>query len=253
MKKILLESGVTMIMSPTNIKEWNGLAEQGHGQSGRTVTSIRPKAWEYSDLLHNFESCMISGKEHLSRLEATTGERPNLNKVVLLPFGQPVEYFIGKALREGSFSSHCYPGIFVGASDKIEKGIQVYNIQTKVVIHTANFSVMEHMPDPYTVLPKSWFNDTEIKRNLKEAEVEAPNRTGVITRRAREKETALEANRSKEASQESLSDATVSESITDNITNGPSVTQVDTANPKEHSPTDLSMNESEEREIGSLL
>ncbi|NDB84663.1 MAG: hypothetical protein EB127_18460 [Alphaproteobacteria bacterium] len=71
MKKILLDAGVKMIMSPTNLKEWNGLAEQGHGQTGRTVTSMLacarhlperafwPKAWEYSDVLHNLESCMI--------------------------------------------------------------------------------------------------------------------------------------------------------------------------------------------------
>jgi hypothetical protein len=57
------------------------------------------QAWEQSDLIHALGLCSIKGKENITRFEAVRRVVPDLHSIVMLPFGQPVEYHIPKDQR----------------------------------------------------------------------------------------------------------------------------------------------------------
>jgi hypothetical protein len=57
------------------------------------------KPWEQADLIHSLGHCSIKGKEHMTRFEAVQKLKPDLNTIIMLPFGQPVEFHIPKDQR----------------------------------------------------------------------------------------------------------------------------------------------------------
>jgi hypothetical protein len=82
------------------------------------------------------------------------------------------------------------------------------------------------MPGPYAVLPKNWFSEYEIQRNLKEAEVEVPIRPGVITRSSKQNKDALREKKAREVVQESMSETASGEMISKTqVTNESNVSQ----------------------------
>jgi len=113
MKVVLKEFQMTASQSASNMKQWNGLAESNIKKSKSVVTSMLSiakhlsesfwtKAWELSDLIHSLGPCNIVGKGNVTKFQCVRGYAPDLNSIILLPFGQPVEFHIPKAER-GTF------------------------------------------------------------------------------------------------------------------------------------------------------
>jgi hypothetical protein len=109
--------------SSPDIHQWNGLAEASNRKSGNMVTSMLScarhlsevfwsKAWEQADLIHSLGPCSIKGKENITRYEAVRKIKPDLNAIVMLPFGQPVEFHIPKDQR-GRFFDKTRRGSYI--------------------------------------------------------------------------------------------------------------------------------------------
>ena len=87
------------------MKQWNRLAESNVKKSKSMLTSMLSiakhlsesfctKAWELSDLIHSLGWCKIVGKGDITKFQSIRGYAPDLNSIILLPFGQPVEFYI---------------------------------------------------------------------------------------------------------------------------------------------------------------
>ena len=110
MKRLYKKYKVNATHSSPDMHQWNGLAEASNKKSGNMVTSMLScakhlsevfwsKAWEQADLIHSLGPCAIKGKESLTRFEVIRKVRPDLNVIIMLPFGQPVEFHIPKDQR----------------------------------------------------------------------------------------------------------------------------------------------------------
>ncbi|NDB87310.1 MAG: hypothetical protein EB127_32200 [Alphaproteobacteria bacterium] len=110
MKAICKRYGITASQSAPDLHQWNGLAESANKKSKAMVTSMLAcakhltesfwtKAWELSDLIHSMGPCNIQGKAGMTKFQAVRGYIPDLNNIILLPFGQPVEFHVPKDER----------------------------------------------------------------------------------------------------------------------------------------------------------
>ena len=110
MKQLYKQFKVQASHSSPDIHQWNGLAEASNKKSSNMVTSMLScakhlsevfwsKAWEQADLIHSFGPFSIKGQNNISRFEAVRKRKPDLNSIIMLPFGQPVEFHIPKDQR----------------------------------------------------------------------------------------------------------------------------------------------------------
>jgi hypothetical protein len=149
MQSLYKKFKVTPTHSSPNIHQWNGLAEVSNKKSGNMVTSMLScarhlsevfwsKAWEQADLIHSLGPCSIKGKEDITRFEAIRKCKPDLNAIVMLPFGQPVEFHIPKDQR-GKFFDKSRRGSYIGASLDHSGSIQEWSHSTRKKVTTASF------------------------------------------------------------------------------------------------------------------
>lgn len=194
MKAILKENNMTASQSAPSMKQWNGLAESSIKKTKSVVTSMLSiskhltesfwiKAWELSDLLHSLGPCPIVGKGHITKFEAVRKTPPDMNAIILLPFGQPVEFHIPKAER-GTFHEKSRAGSYVGASLDHPGAIQVWSHNTRRIITTASFKVKHVIPNPDITFDRSVFCDPEDKDTSPVSDLRDPtNLPGAMTRR----------------------------------------------------------------------
>jgi hypothetical protein len=153
------------------MKQWNGLAESNIKKSKSMVTSMLSiakhlsesfwtKAWELSDLIHSLGQCKIVGKGNITKFQSVRGYAPDLNSIILLPFGQPVEFHIPKAER-GMFHEKSRAGSYIGASLDHPGAIQVWSHNTRRIITTASFKVKHVIPDPDITFERNMFRDVD--------------------------------------------------------------------------------------------
>ena len=88
------------------------------------------------------------------------GYAPDLNSIILLPFGQPVEFHIPKAER-GMFHETSRAGSYIGASLDHPGAIQVWSNNTRRIITTASFKVKHVIPDPDITFERNMFRDVD--------------------------------------------------------------------------------------------
>jgi hypothetical protein len=171
MKSIFKKYGITATQSAPDLYQWNGLSEASDKKSKSIVTSMLAcakhltesfwtKTRELSSLIHSMGPCNIRGKENMTKFQAVRGYMPDLNNIVLLPFGQPVEFHVPKAER-GIFHEKSRPGSYVGASLSHPASIQVWSHNTRRIITTASFKVKHVISDPDKVYDRSVFRDDE--------------------------------------------------------------------------------------------
>ena len=122
--------------------------------------SFWTKAWELSNLIHSMGPCNIRGKENMTKFQAVRGYMPNLNNIILLPFGQPVEFHVPKSER-GMFHEKSRAGSYVGASLSHPASIQVWSHNTRRIITTTSFRVKHVISDPDKVYDRSVFRDDD--------------------------------------------------------------------------------------------
>jgi hypothetical protein len=157
--------------SSPDIHQWNGLAEASNRKSGNMVTSMLAcarhlsevfwsKAWEQADLIHSLGPCSIKGKEHMTRFEAVRKVKPDLNAIVMLPFGQPMEFHIPKDQR-GRFFEKTRRGSYIGASLDHPGSIQVWSHSTRKKITTGSFRVLHSLPNPELQHDRTMFRDSD--------------------------------------------------------------------------------------------
>ncbi|NBO66508.1 MAG: hypothetical protein EBU88_16965, partial [Acidobacteria bacterium] len=118
------------------------------------------KAWEQADLIHSLGSCSQPGRGHMTKYEAIRGRVPDLNQIILLPFGQPVEFHVPKDQR-GSFHAKSRAGSYIGADLNHPGAIQVWSHATRKAISTTSFKVKHALPDPDKVFERIMFRDAD--------------------------------------------------------------------------------------------
>jgi hypothetical protein len=175
------------------MRQWNGLAESNIKKSKSMVTSMLSiakhlsesfwtKAWELSDLIHSLGQCKIVGKGNITKFQSVRGYAPDLNSIILLPFGQPVEFHIPKAER-GTFHEKSRAGSYIGASLDHPGAIQVWSHNTRRIITTASFKVKHVIPDPDITFGRKMFCDLDDVSESFVSDLRDPtNLPGPITR-----------------------------------------------------------------------
>jgi hypothetical protein len=109
-------------------------------------------------IIGNIKRSRIPGSD-ITRSEEFTGEPVNLKRMILMPWGQPVEY--RRLTRQGKLSPKSYTGIFVGPSLSINGGIEVYSYITRDFIDTDTYSILKHVPNAWINIPKRFFTDKD--------------------------------------------------------------------------------------------
>jgi hypothetical protein len=171
MKRLLAIHKMVARQSPPDEHHINGLAESANKKSKAMVTSMLQcaqhltesfwvKAWEQADLIHFLESCSQPGRGHMAKYEAIRGHVPDLNQIILLPFGQPVEFHVPKDQR-GSFHAKSRAGSYIGADLNHPGAIQVWSHATRKAISTTSFKVKHALPDPDKVFERIMFRDAD--------------------------------------------------------------------------------------------
>jgi hypothetical protein len=131
------------------------------------------KAWEHADLIHSFGPCNIKGKENLTKYEAIRGVKPNLNDIVMLPFGISVEFHIPKDQR-GKYFDKTRRGSYVGASLDHHGSIQVWSHSTRKKITTGSFRVLHEVQPAEIIHDRSLYRDKGDTSSAKEYDLRAP-------------------------------------------------------------------------------
>ena len=158
MKRLMSYYGISATQSPPDQHHMNGLAEAANKKSKAMVTSMLAcaqhltesfwtYAWDHADLLHSLGPSSQPGKSNITKWEAVRGTVPDLNSIVLLPFGQPVEYHVPKDQR-GNFHPKSRAGSYIGADLSHPGAIQVWSHSTRRTISTTSFKVKHALPDP---------------------------------------------------------------------------------------------------------
>ena len=99
--------------------------------------------------------------------------KPDLNSIIMLPFGQPVEFHIPKDQR-GKFFDKSRRGSYIGASLDHPGSIQVWSHSTKKKVTTGSFRVMHSLPDPDVQHDRTMFRDDADKSDVEEHDLRAP-------------------------------------------------------------------------------
>jgi hypothetical protein len=172
----------------------NGLAEAANKKSKAMVTSMLAcaqhltesfwtYAWDHADLLHSLRPSSQPGKSNITKWEAVRGTVSDLNSIVLLPFGQPVEYHVPKDQR-GNFHPKSRAGSYIGADLSHPGAIQVWSHSTRRTISTTSFKVKHALPDPDKVFERLMFrevndlDDTPVTSLTLAGDVDGPNTRG---------------------------------------------------------------------------
>ena len=177
--------GIRQQFSPPDAKEYNGSVESYIGHIGRKVTSmmacaphVKEHMWGYAwDLAENLDLLRpspIPGQGHRTRYFSFYKSVPDLNEMIVLPFGQPVEYRVPLDQRPGKFSSRSYTGIYMKYSMSIPGGILVYSYTTKAFVDTNSFVVLSEVPSPWVVYPREFFAATSEGMESGPLDVQAP-------------------------------------------------------------------------------
>jgi hypothetical protein len=194
MKRLLTRHKMVARQSPPDEHHMNGHAESANKKSNGMVTSMLQcaqhltesfwvKAWEQADLLHSLGPCSQPGRGHMTKYEAIRGHVPDLNQIILLPFGQPVEFHVPKDQR-GSFHAKSRAGSYIGADLTHPGAIQVWSHATRKSISTTSFKVKHAMPDPDKVFERLMFRDSDDLDNspvttlIPTSELEGPTTRG---------------------------------------------------------------------------
>lgn len=166
-KDVLDKHGITPIYSPPEQKQYNGLAESTHKIGGMKVSSMYAcaphvpeqkwlSAWNLADHISNMYRSNIPGSDK-TRFEEFRDEKPDMTKIILLPYGQPIEYFIPKAVREGKFGAHSAIGIYEGPDLDIPGNIWVYGYKSKRSVSRNTYRILPHIPSSFVKIPLKYF------------------------------------------------------------------------------------------------
>jgi hypothetical protein len=170
-KEVLDKHGITPVFSPPEQKQYNGLAESTHKNGGMKVSSMYScashvpeqkwiSAWTLADIISNMKRSNIPGSNK-TRFEEFRHEKPDMNKIILLPFGQPIEYFIPKSVREGKFGAHSAIGTYEGPDMDIPGGIWVYGYKNKRSVSRTTYRMLPHIPSSFVKIPLRYFVEND--------------------------------------------------------------------------------------------
>ena len=169
-------------LAEANIKKSKSVVTSMLSIAKHLSESFWIKAWELSDLIHSLGPCNIVGKGSITKFQAVRGYAPDLNSIILLPFGQPVEFHIPKGER-GTFHEKSRAGSYVGASLDHPGSIQVWSHNTRRIITSASFKVKHVIPDPDVTFGRKMFCDLDDLSESFVSDLRDPtNLPGPITR-----------------------------------------------------------------------
>jgi hypothetical protein len=156
MQHLLDEHRCTLQHSAPNTHEQAGVAERIHrtvGDKAATLFAASPwvprslwyHALTFAALTMNMlpKVCINTGK---SPVEMITGLKPDLQKMCLLPFGQPCTVNIPKETRKGKLSPKGVPMAFVGHSAGTKDCGIFYNYATKRTVMSRDFVLLDKVP-----------------------------------------------------------------------------------------------------------
>lgn len=120
------------------------------------------KAWDYAEIILNLRlSCIPESR--VSRWEEFTHQRPDYRTMVILPFGQAVEYFIPTEQRakEGKYCPHSRLGMYCGPKlETSERGaIWIWCPATKSFVSSDTYRIMRELPATWVPLNQPTFDE----------------------------------------------------------------------------------------------
>ncbi|MFZ7115272.1 MAG: reverse transcriptase domain-containing protein [Bacteroidota bacterium] len=167
--EFLKRNGIKQQFSAPYVHEHNGLAEstnkilsekvtQFYSGSKHVPESLWTYAWRLAIITNNLRSTTVTGKD-TTRLEAFTGKRVDWNDLFILPFGNPVEFWIPKEQRSSKIGDRSETGIYLGPGIKCEKAILCYSFHTRTIVERDTYRILFHIPSSWIQLATSTFTD----------------------------------------------------------------------------------------------
>ena len=152
---------ITPDVAPSGNHALNGLAESYNKYIPGLVISmfcnaphlpptVWPRVWETAEITSSLRQSKKPGSQ-ITRFEEFTGQRPNMKKLVMLPVGIPVVYYIYKEMRKGVFSKKARLGAYLGPCLNSAGSIWILNMDTKRVCMRSTYRVLKK-----SQVPTSW-------------------------------------------------------------------------------------------------
>ena len=164
-KSLCLKNGIKQDTSPVGQHSHNGLAEVTIKIISNKVTSMLymapyfpiqhwTRAWELAELVNNFR-CSKIPDSNITRWEQFTHERPNFKNLVIMPFGQPIEYLLPVSMRIGKLQEHSRLGMYCGPdlSAGNKGSIIIWNPKTLRFISQSTYKILPRNRTPYDWKP----------------------------------------------------------------------------------------------------
>jgi len=162
------ENGISQQYSPPFQHSYNGLAESHNKYISNKVATLFacanwvpeafwPIAWDHAELLNNLRQSKVPGSQK-TRYEEFYGTKPDLKSLVMLPWGQPVEFWVPKSQRTSKFSEHSHTGFYLGPSKEIPGSIMIFNPKSKKLVNRDTYRILHAIPSDWKEFPATNFN-----------------------------------------------------------------------------------------------
>jgi len=153
-KSLCLKNGIRQDPSPAGQHSHNGLAEITIKIISNRVTAMLclapyfpiqhwTRAWELAEIINNLR-CSRIPDSNITRWEEFTHERPNYKNLIILPFGQPIEYLLPVSMRTGKLTEHSRLGMYCGPDLSVENKVSIiiWNPKTLRLISQSTYKII---------------------------------------------------------------------------------------------------------------
>eukprot|EP01036_Dinobryon_divergens_P034431 gene34431-44481_t len=125
-------------IAPPGTHAHNGLAESSIKKVSNLVTAMINRApyfppqhwkhaWAFAELLIHLRRSHIPGSL-VTKWEEFTHQKPDVNDIVILPFGQLIEFYIPIEQRNTKFAKHSKAAFYCGPDLRTHKGIKYHTL-----------------------------------------------------------------------------------------------------------------------------